>query len=58
VLVDPRHPDTVYPRTDVAARTNTGWGPVAFFSVGALVLAIGLASALITLLRAVRRRRA
>jgi hypothetical protein len=57
MLVDPRHPDTAYTRTDVAARTNTGWGPVAFFSVGALVLALGLASALLTLLRMVRRRR-
>jgi hypothetical protein len=57
VLVDPQHPDRVYTRTDVAARTNTGWGPVAFFSVGSLVLATGLAAALLTLLGWVRRRR-
>jgi hypothetical protein len=57
VLVDPQQTDTVYSRADVAARTDTGWGPVAFFSVGALVLATGLAAALLTLLRLVRRRR-
>jgi hypothetical protein len=57
VLVDPQQPGTVYTRTDVAARTNTGWGPVAFLSAGALVLALGLAAALLTLVRAVRRRR-
>jgi hypothetical protein len=57
VLVDPQQPDTVYTRTDVAARTNTGWGPVTFFSVGWLVVATALAAALLTLLRLVRRRR-
>jgi hypothetical protein len=58
VLVDPQQPGRVYTRTDVAARTNTGWGPVAFLSTGALVLAFGLAAALLTLLRMVRRPRA
>ena len=57
VLVDPLQPDTVYTRTDVAAGTNTGWGPAAFFSLAALLLAVGLASALFTLLRLARRRR-
>jgi hypothetical protein len=57
VLVDPRHRDTVYTRTDVAAGTNTGWGPVAFLSLAWLVLAVGVAAALLILLRTVRRRR-
>jgi hypothetical protein len=58
VLVDPQQPGTVYTRTDVAARTNTGWGPIALLSVGALVLAFGLAAGLLILLRTVRRPRA
>jgi hypothetical protein len=57
VLVDPLKPDTVYTRTDVAAGTNTGWGPPAFVSLAALMLAVALAAALLILLRMARRRR-
>ena len=37
VLVDPAHPDTVYTVTDVRARTNTGFGPMAIFGIACVL---------------------